>query len=96
MWQAPPSWKGRSGGMAGLALTTRSLKVAGPSLLKGRAREGFIPVSERSLLKQQYLFWTDVGGDLQIIATFPDGSVQISQFENIAMKTEKGNSSNSG
>jgi transcriptional regulator with XRE-family HTH domain len=25
-----------------------------------------------------------MGGDLEIIATFPDGSVQISQFENIA------------
>jgi len=25
-----------------------------------------------------------MGDDLEIIATFPDGSVQISQFENIA------------
>jgi transcriptional regulator with XRE-family HTH domain len=33
-----------------------------------------------------------LGGDLEIIATFPDGSVQISQFENIAVKTERGNS----
>ena len=32
-----------------------------------------------------------MGGDLEIIATFPDGSVQISQFENIAAKTERGN-----
>jgi transcriptional regulator with XRE-family HTH domain len=30
-----------------------------------------------------------MGGDLEIIATFPDGSVQISQFENIASKTER-------
>jgi len=32
-----------------------------------------------------------MGGDLEIIATFPDGSVQISQFENIAAKTERKN-----
>ncbi|MFZ4441397.1 MAG: XRE family transcriptional regulator [Syntrophales bacterium] len=32
-----------------------------------------------------------MGGDLEIIATFPDGSVQISQFENIPAKTERGN-----
>ena len=32
-----------------------------------------------------------MGGDLEIIATFPDGSVQISQFENIAAKTEREN-----
>jgi transcriptional regulator with XRE-family HTH domain len=32
-----------------------------------------------------------MGGDLKIIATFPDGSVQISQFENIAAKAERGN-----
>jgi len=37
-----------------------------------------------------------MGGDLEIIATFPDGSVQISQFENIAAKTKRGNSPNSG
>ena len=37
-----------------------------------------------------------MGGDLEIIATFPDGSVQISQFENIAAKTERGNSTSSG
>jgi hypothetical protein len=29
--------------------------------------------------------------DLEIIATLPDGSVQISQFENIAAKAERGN-----
>jgi transcriptional regulator with XRE-family HTH domain len=37
-----------------------------------------------------------MGGELKIIATFPDGSVQISQFENIAAKTERGNSPSSG
>ena len=37
-----------------------------------------------------------MGGDLEIIATFPDGSVQISQFENIAAKTERRKSPNSG
>ncbi len=37
-----------------------------------------------------------MGGDLEIIATFPDGSVQISQFENIAAKAERGNSQSSG
>jgi transcriptional regulator with XRE-family HTH domain len=36
-----------------------------------------------------------MGGDLEIIATFPDGSVQISQFENIPAKTERGNSPSS-
>ena len=37
-----------------------------------------------------------MGGDLKIIATFPDGSIQISQFENIAAKAERGNSRSSG
>jgi len=37
-----------------------------------------------------------MGGDLEIIATFPDGSVQISQFENIASKAERENSPSSG
>ena len=37
-----------------------------------------------------------MGGDLEIIATFPDGSVQISQFENIAAKAERGSSPSSG
>jgi hypothetical protein len=37
-----------------------------------------------------------MGGDLEIIATFPDGSVQISQFENISAKAERGNSPSSG
>ena len=30
-----------------------------------------------------------MGGDLELIATFPDGSVQISQFENSAPKKER-------
>jgi transcriptional regulator with XRE-family HTH domain len=30
-----------------------------------------------------------MGGDLEIIAKFPEGSVQISQFEDIAAKAEK-------
>ena len=33
-----------------------------------------------------------MGGDLEIIAKFPDGSVQISQFEDIAAKAEKSHS----
>jgi len=33
-----------------------------------------------------------MGGDLEIIAKFPDGSVQISQFEDIAAKEENNNS----
>jgi len=37
-----------------------------------------------------------MGGDLEIIAKFPDGSVQISQFEDIAVKTERGNPPSSG
>ena len=30
-----------------------------------------------------------MGGDLEITARFPDGSIQISQFEDIASKTER-------
>jgi hypothetical protein len=37
-----------------------------------------------------------MGGDLEIIATFPDGAVQINQFENIAAKTGTGNPPSSG
>lgn len=37
-----------------------------------------------------------MGGDLEIIAKFPDGSVQISQFEDIATKPERLNSTTSG
>ena len=37
-----------------------------------------------------------MGGDLEIIAKFPDGSIEIGQFENIAAKTEKGDSASSG
>ena len=37
-----------------------------------------------------------MGGDLEIVAKFPDGSVQISQFEDIAAKIERGNSPSSG
>jgi transcriptional regulator with XRE-family HTH domain len=33
-----------------------------------------------------------MGGDLEIVAKFPDGTVQISQFEDIAAKIERGNS----
>jgi len=31
-----------------------------------------------------------MGGDLEITAKFPDGSIQISQFEDIASKTKRG------
>jgi hypothetical protein len=37
-----------------------------------------------------------MGGDLEIIAKFPDGSVQISQFEDIVAKIERVNSPSSG
>ena len=37
-----------------------------------------------------------MGGDLEIVAKFPDGSVQISQFEDIASKTERGGLPSSG
>jgi len=37
-----------------------------------------------------------MGGDLEIIAKFPDGSVQINQFEGIAAKIEQGNPPGSG
>jgi transcriptional regulator with XRE-family HTH domain len=38
-------------------------------------------------------FIAAMGGDLEIIARFPEGSVKISQFEEIATKTEKRDSS---
>jgi transcriptional regulator with XRE-family HTH domain len=34
-------------------------------------------------------FINAMGGDLEIVAKFPDGSVQISQFEDIPAKAEK-------
>ncbi|MBU1745720.1 MAG: helix-turn-helix domain-containing protein [Proteobacteria bacterium] len=37
-----------------------------------------------------------MGGDLEIIAKFPDGSIRISQFEDIASKTERGSLPSSG
>lgn len=37
-----------------------------------------------------------MGGDLEIIAKFPDGSVQISQFEDIDTKTSREAPSTSG
>lgn len=37
-----------------------------------------------------------MGGDLEIVARFPDGSVQISQFEDIASKTERDGLPSSG
>ncbi len=37
-----------------------------------------------------------MGGDLEIVAKFPEGSVQISQFEDIAAKAERGNFPRSG
>ena len=37
-----------------------------------------------------------MGGDLEIIAKFPDGYVQINQFDDIAMKMERERFANSG
>ncbi len=37
-----------------------------------------------------------MGGDLEIVATFPDGSVRITQFENIDTKEETGKARRSG
>ncbi|MCG6537914.1 MAG: helix-turn-helix domain-containing protein [Syntrophales bacterium LBB04] len=37
-----------------------------------------------------------MGGNLEIIAKFPDGSIQISQFEDIAAKVERRGSPSSG
>ena len=37
-----------------------------------------------------------MGGDLEIIAKFPDGSVQINQFEDIAARIAGGNFPSSG
>ena len=36
-----------------------------------------------------------MGGDLEITAKFPEGAIQISQFEDIASKTERGSLPNS-
>jgi len=37
-----------------------------------------------------------MGGDLEIIAKFPDGAVQINQFEDIETKIERTHSASSG
>lgn len=37
-----------------------------------------------------------MGGDLEIIAKFPDGSIQISQFEDIEAEAERRGSTGSG
>jgi transcriptional regulator with XRE-family HTH domain len=37
-----------------------------------------------------------MGGDLEITAKFPDGAIQISQFEDIDSKTERGSLPSSG
>jgi transcriptional regulator with XRE-family HTH domain len=37
-----------------------------------------------------------MGGDLEITAKFPDGAIQISQFEDIAAKIERGSLTSSG
>jgi hypothetical protein len=37
-----------------------------------------------------------MGGDLEIIATFSDGSVRINPFENMAAKAERGTLPRSG
>jgi hypothetical protein len=37
-----------------------------------------------------------MGGDLEITAKFPDGAIQISQFEDIAAKIGRGSLTSSG
>jgi len=63
----------------------RTLSVKQPSVSKLEQRTDMYISTLRNFIKA-------MGGDLEIIARFPDGSVQINQFEDIAPKTKKSNS----
>ena len=66
---------------------TLSVKQAAVSKLEKRANMYISTL--RNFIKA-------MGGDLEIIAKFPDGSIQISQFEDIAVKVERRGSPGSG
>ena len=63
----------------------RTLSVKQPSVSKLEQRTDMYISTLRNFIKA-------MGGDLEIIARFPDGSVQINQFEDIATKIKKSNS----
>ena len=63
----------------------RTLSVKQPSVSKIEQRTDMYISTLRNFIKA-------MGGDLEIIARFPDGSVQINQFEDIATKIKKSNS----
>ena len=60
----------------------RTLSVKQPSVSKLEQRTDMYISTLRNFIKA-------MGGDLEIIARFPDGSIQINQFEDIATKTKK-------
>jgi len=63
----------------------RTLSVKQPSVSKLEQRTDMYISTLRNFIKA-------MGGDLEIIARFPDGSVQINQFEDIVTKTKKSDS----
>ena len=63
----------------------RTLSVKQSSVSKLEQRTDMYISTLRNFIKA-------MGGDLEIIARFPDGSVQIKQFEDIATKIKKINS----
>jgi len=63
----------------------RTLSIKQPSVSKLEQRTDIYISTLRNFIKA-------MGGDLEIIARFPDGSVQINQFEDIATKIKKSNS----
>ena len=60
----------------------RTLSVKQPSVSKLEQRTDMYISTLRNFIKA-------MGGDLEIIARFHDGSVQINQFEDIATKPKK-------
>ena len=63
----------------------RTLSVKQSSVSKLEQRTDMYISTLRNFIKA-------MGGDLEIIARFPDGSVQINQFEDIAAKIKKSDS----
>ena len=64
----------------------RTLSVKQASVSKIEKRTDMYISTLRNFIKA-------MGGDLEIIARFPDGSVKITQFEEIAAKTAESNPS---
>ena len=60
----------------------RTLSVKQAAISKLEKRTDMYVSTLRNFIKA-------MGGDLEIVAKFPDGSVQISQFEDIASKAER-------